>query len=178
MKIKERRLNIKNMNLILYLLIFIFIVFNKSELKETKRNLISVKSEIRITFIQNGINTFLSSNSNSLPTSIEGEVQYKCNFTSKTCNIDNRNKSITLNYNNKNITSLENMFINLTNIKEIDLSNFDSSKVRNMKHMFYGCTNLNKITFGNMDTSLVENMEGLFINCYNLETIDLSHFNI
>ena len=178
MKIKERRLNIKNMNLFLYLLIFIFIAFNKSELKETKRNLISVKSEIRITFRQNGTNQFLSSNFSSLPTSIEGLIQNKCNFTSKTCNIDNRNKSITLNYNNENITSLENMFINLTNIKEIDLSNFDSSKVTNMKYMLYGCENLNNITFGNMNASLVENMEGLFMNCYNLKIIDLSHFNI
>ena len=179
MKIKKYKSNKKNSNFLnnFYFLLIFFISFNKSELKKTKRNLILNYSEIRITFLKNGYNAFFSSYYDFLPTSIETQEQYNCNFTLRTCNVNNENNSIIINFNNINITSLENMFKNLINIKEIDLSNFDNSKVTNMKHMFYGCENLDKITFGNIDTSLVENIEGLFMYCYKLKIIDLSHFN-
>ena len=141
MKIKKYKSNKKNSNFLnkFYFLLIILISFNKSELKKTQRNLIPNYSEIRITFLKNGYNAFLSSYYDFLPTSIETQEQYNCNCTSRTCNINNENNSIIINFNNINITSLENMFKNLINIKEIDLSNFDNSKVTNMKHMFYGC---------------------------------------
>ena len=90
--------------------------------------------------------------------------------------ISDNGNNITLTFNNET-TSCENMFYELSNIIEIDLSYFDFSKVRNMYSMFYGCTNLKKIKFGNINTSSVENMSQLFFKCKNLTSIDLSNFD-
>ena len=42
------------------------------------------------------------------------------------------------------VSSFENMFTELTNIIEIDLSNFDTSLVESMSGMFNGCVSLKK----------------------------------
>ena len=40
------------------------------------------------------------------------------------------------------LETFENMFLDLTNIIEVDLSNIDTSRVSNMMYMFSDCTNL------------------------------------
>ena len=84
----------------------------------------------------------------------------------KICNLNNDLNNITIRF-NEEIKTCENMFYDLHNIIEIDLSNFDGSKVTNMHAMFYNCINLKKIIFGNFNTSSVEYMEQLFMNCNN-----------
>ena len=75
------------------------------------------------------------------------------------------------------INSFKELFKNVTNIIEIDLSNFDSSQVTTMEKMFYGCWHLEKINFKNINTSSVEIMKGLFQDCSSLISIDISNFD-
>ena len=71
------------------------------------------------------------------------------------------------------INSTENMFYNLVNISEIDLTNFDTSNIKKMKSMFYGCKGLKNIIFGNINTSSVEDMSQLFKFCTIITSIDV-----
>ena len=91
---------------------------------------------------------------------------------SKTCQLTGNPNNVVLKFNDQLESCLE-MFKELTNIKEVDLSYFDATKVVDMGHMFHGCSNLQKITLGNVDTSHVTNMGQLFEGCSSLTTIDL-----
>ena len=77
----------------------------------------------------------------------------------------------------EDIDSCENMFKELDNIKQINLSKFETSKVTSMRSMFEGCSNLENIYFGKMNTSSVKYMEHLFHKCKKLEYIDVSTFD-
>ena len=89
---------------------------------------------------------------------------------------ENDYNNVTIKSNNP-IYSCENMFTDLTNIIEIDLSKLDISLVESMSGMFNGCINLKKITFGNSPTSSLRTMHRLFYNCNKLTSIDLSNFD-
>jgi len=104
---------------------------------------------------------------------VNGEIRNDCN---KTCELTNGKYNITLRFENQ-INSCYEMFYNLNNIIEVDLSDFDASKVNDMFSMFADCKNLEKINFGNINTSSVENMQSLFYGCENLISIDLSNLN-
>ena len=105
---------------------------------------------------------------------VNGQRSDSCN---KLCNfIEDGYNNVIIKFNIK-INSCQNMFKNLRQIIEIDLSSFDTSNVENMNNMFYECTNLRKINFGNIDTSLVKDMSAMFSGCRNLIYIDLSKFD-
>ena len=68
-----------------------------------------------------------------------------------------------------------NLFSNLPNVTNIDISNLDTSDVTDMSHMFENDTNLKTIDFGDsLDANDVTTMEDMFKNCESLETIDLN----
>ena len=94
----------------------------------------------------------------------------------KVCNFENELNHVTIRSNNP-VSSCENMFTDLTNIIEIDLSNFDTPLVESMSGMFNACVNLKKITFGNFRTYSLRTMHRLFFNCKQLNSIDLSSFD-
>ena len=73
---------------------------------------------------------------------------------SKTCDLQGDKNNITLKFNYE-INSCFQMFRNVQNMIEINLSNFNFSKVETLNRMFLGCRNLKKIEFGNIDTSSV-----------------------
>ena len=79
-------------------------------------------------------------------------------------------------YYNEVPDSLEKMFNNVYNVKEIDLSHFDTSEVNNMFKMFNYCHDLEKINLTNFDTSKVTTMEGMFEGCKKITSLDLSSF--
>ena len=89
---------------------------------------------------------------------------------------ENDLNNVTIKFNSP-IESCKNMFNDLENIIEVDLSNFDASKVTNMDSMFFKCINLEKINFGNINTSLLNNMNNTFHYCYKLASLDLSNFD-
>ena len=78
---------------------------------------------------------------------------------------------------NQIIVSCTSMFLNCTNITEIDLRNFISTEVTSINNMFSGCTSLKLVKFREFQTSKVNYMEGIFKNCKSLQSIDVSCFN-
>ena len=104
---------------------------------------------------------------------VNGIKNENCN---KTCYLKGDRNNITLIFENQ-IESCKQMFSNLSNIIEIDLSDFDASMVKSMYRMLYYCENLEKINFGNINTSSLEEMKELFNNFKKLTSIDLSNFD-
>ena len=76
---------------------------------------------------------------------------------------------------NTQLNSSENMFANLSSIKEVDLSDFDFSQISSMKNMFYQCSGLEYIFINKkINTSLLNNMENMFSGCVSLKSLDLT----
>ena len=142
--------NIKYYIFHLLLINIIIILFHNSVSKNIKRSLINIAREIKIKFSSKGINKYLSDNyfnKKFKPSSISHKKVTVCTEKiSNTCVINDDEKTIILKF-DKSINTCENMFKDLDNIIEVDLSDFDGSKVNNMAHMFNGCTGLEKITF-------------------------------
>lgn len=102
-----------------------------------------------------------------------------------------------------NVTNMSNMFYNLKNLIQLDVSSFDTSKVTNITYMFGycesltsldlssfntsnvtemiatfdSCNKLKELNISSFDTSNVTDMSSMFSDCSNLTTLDLSQFN-
>ena len=70
-----------------------------------------------------------------------------------------------------------NLFKNLTNCTDMDLTSLDTSKVTNMASMFDGCNNLTNLDVSNWDTRNVTNMNFMFSDCKTLTNLDVSKWN-
>ena len=74
--------------------------------------------------------------------------------------------------------SMYDVFYNMTNLEEINLSGADMSNVTNMSYMFYNCSNLVDIKWlDTWDTSNVTNMQDMFYNESSLTSLDLSSWD-
>ena len=190
-------------NLTKFFLINIIIILNLIKIQTQNRKLESL-NEITIKIKGNGLQNVLNS-----------EFQYKPNEILVNGNpsiIDEENK-VNILENEESIIKLkwdkkliicQNMFKNLNNIIEIDLSNFDMSEIESMSNMFNNCSEVKNIFIENkfgmfklndianmfyycqslvyldlsdFDTSLVTNMGGMFSNCISLTSINLTNFN-
>ena len=79
---------------------------------------------------------------------------------------------------NDQLTHCKNMFANISNILEIDLSYFDFSKIKSLENMFWGCGALRYINISkDLNTSLVNSMAHMFHECYSLQSLNLSKFD-
>ena len=167
-KIKKHLFIRKNSNFSLKMTLFLILIGSIS---------IRTTSEIHLVFsvgedgYQNIINTDFEINISEVW--VNGAKKDDCD---KTCYLEKGLNNVTIKFDDQ-LETCRNMFNNLGNLKEIDLSYFDTSKVKDMNSMFYDCKNLEKINLGNIDTSSVEDMSKLFENCHNLESIDLSRIN-
>ena len=139
------------------------------------RNINVYLSEIKLVIKGHGNHYFLYEYFNPGPSEVIINDEIKDSGI-KSYNFQKELNKVLIKFENS-ITSCENMFYELTNILEIDLSKFDSSKVVSMSSMFYQCTNLEKIYFGNINTSSVKKMDALFCNCKKLTSIDVSNFD-
>ena len=83
-------------------------------------------------------------------------------------------------FNLKNCKSLNGLFDNCTNLKEIKgLDTIDTNNVEDMSFMFYCCYSLESIDISHLNTSNCKNISNLFDSCYNLkEIIGLKNLNI
>ena len=159
--------------------VLLIYVFNFILSKKQFRFLCLCNSQVNLVIKGNGDQQILSNNfeipSNNdfhvLVNGISGNGNCK-----KKCNLVGDKNNINIIFNNP-IKSCSNMFLEIKNLIEIDLSKFDSSKLEIMSSMFSYCDNLEKINFGNINTSLVTNMRSLFNGCYNLKYLDLSNFD-
>ena len=140
------------------------------------RNLNNYISEIHLVVKGKGNKQILYSGFNTDPSEVIVNGLSKGDSCKKTCYLEQVINNVTRKF-DKIIKSCDNMFYNLENIIEIDLSYFNASEVTDMKGMFNHCKNLEKINFGNINTSSVENMYLLFYNCQKLISIDLSNFD-
>ncbi|HFD0554431.1 TPA: BspA family leucine-rich repeat surface protein [Enterococcus faecium] len=77
-----------------------------------------------------------------------------------------------------NITSMEVMFRNCTNLKKVDFSNCNTTNVTSMGYMFQDCSTLSDVKFTNISTRSLNNTSYMFSGCTNLKIIDLSSFNL
>ena len=84
--------------------------------------------------------------------------------------------SVIIDFNNS-LNSLESLFENTTQLKQINLTDLDMSEITNMDSMFSGCSSLENIIFDGVDTRKVKSMNYLFKNCKNLKAIDMSPIN-
>ena len=75
------------------------------------------------------------------------------------------------------ITACDNMFANLGNITNIDLSEFNNNKITTMENMFLNCKGVTSINFGNLLTSSVTNMKSMFQDCTMINTLNLQKFD-
>ena len=120
------------------------------------------------------------------------EEEYMNEEEIKKCRITINDESIPFNYFHKfkfqgkyiikysfmnYLTKTNQMFMDCSFFKNIDLSNFKTQNVINMNGMFKGCVSLNNINLSNIDTQKVNNMSYMFHGCTYLKNINLSNFN-
>ena len=77
----------------------------------------------------------------------------------------------------KNVEDMSGMFNGCSKLKYVDVSSFNTGKVKDMSYMFGGCNRLEVIDVTRFDTSRVEDMSYMFAGCKRLEAIDVSSFN-
>ena len=172
-KLRSKSINYINLHFLLNLM-FLFSFFSFS--KKHVRIMPNYNSEIYLTINGNGNQNVLSSSFYIDPSDVIVNGVSKKGVCNKICELEDDVNSITLVF-EEDITTCENMFNGLSNIKEINLSNFDTSKVTSMESMFDSCINLEKIIFGNINTSSVNNMIRVFASCQSLKSVDLSNFD-
>lgn len=79
-----------------------------------------------------------------------------------------------VNIDTSNVTSMEQMFFQCHNLKNMDLGKFDTSKLTTTYSMFEGCKALSSINFGsNWFCQNVTSMQSMFYGCSSLTTLDL-----
>ena len=173
-KIYSSKRRIINNYVFQYLLLLKIVFVNLITIKNI-RNLNNYDSIIHLVIKGSGNQKLLYSSFNKNPSEVlvNGIEDDSCK---KTCKLQGDINNVTLIFENK-IKSCYEMFRELSNIIEIDLSNFDFSEVTTMYCMFYKCSNLEKINFGKINTSSVTNMEHSFQYCSKINSIDLSNFN-
>ena len=161
--IKKRKINIEYFKLYLQMILFLI---------QMKYIIIQETSEIRLIIDggggeQNILNNGFDNNPSEVWVNDSLYTSY-----SKTCDLPTGLSEVTLKFDDQ-LESCSEMFKDLNNLKEVNLSDFDASKVASMKSMFYGCSNLEKITFGNINTSSVTDLGQFLQGCSRLSSIDL-----
>ena len=75
------------------------------------------------------------------------------------------------------VRSMNAMFQNCRNMKNIDLKSLDTRNVTNLAYMFYGCTSLESLDLRTFKTEKVTTLEGTFQNCTSLKTLYVDNWN-
>jgi surface protein len=188
----SKRINKKNIILISRNNVFLFLIYNIiiinlifivgcQSYKINRNRYIHLANQITIKIVGNNKQNILNSGFqykpneillNGNPISIDSENKIDI--------IDEEENTVIMKWNIQ-LEDCTDMFSELENIIDIDLSNFDSSKVETMNRMFYGCTNIKYIKMfeenNYLDTSSVKNMAGMFQLCESLISLDLSKFS-
>ena len=73
-------------------------------------------------------------------------------------------------------TSMENFFVGLRKLKEVDFSGLTTSGLTDMSWMFEGCSSLTSLDVSGVDTGNVTEMGAMFSGCSSLTSVDVSGF--
>ena len=134
-------------------------------------------NEIQIKIIGTGEQNILGSRFSSKPSEIfVNNNSVDINSENKISNLESDVNIITMKWNYK-VSNCEDMFSDLTNLKEVDLSNFDGTEITSMNFMFWDCINLVSVNFSNLKTPSLIDMGGLFSGCNSLLSADLSYLD-
>ena len=82
------------------------------------------------------------------------------------------------NINTSRLTSMFDMFYEMTNLKEIDISSFDTSNVINMYALFSNNTSLETVKMSNLDLRNAENLKALFKGDVKLSTLMIDNIKV
>ncbi len=80
-------------------------------------------------------------------------------------------------FDTKNVTDMSYMFYYCKKIENLDLSKIDMTSAVNLSYMFYECTELKNIDFSNRGGNNITNMAYMFYDCTSIDTLDMSNFN-
>ena len=170
----------QNVVLVNYIFInLLFKVISKSVTNDNnKYRKLSLSNEIKIKILGKGEQNILNNEfpCNCTEITINGKpgVLEENNIVS---NLDNKENIIVMKWDYK-LTNCRSMFMDLSNLIEIDLSNFDASESVSMFKMFSSCINLKSVIIGkNFDSSKVRDMGFMFQDCESLISLDLSNLN-
>ena len=153
----------------------IFLIISMIAIINGRKELISSSNVIILRL--NSSNYFINKDFEQMPSKvyIDNIEQESSKWSTKKITINNIYSKIKLEWNIP-LQSCSKMFMDLTEILEIDLSGFDSSLVNDTSYMFKGCLWLFKINLDGFTTSAVKNMKEMFFTLPSLESLNLSHF--
>ena len=81
--------------------------------------------------------------------------------------------------NKNNITHVNNLFMNLINLKYVNIDLLITDNMNNFNNLFYNCNNIDNIDLTNAITNNITDMSYMFYNCYSLKSLpDISNWNI
>ena len=171
-----------NHSKILLLIIFIFYFFKPVA---TKKYLFFEKLDLasEISLIINGRGNQYILNNNTEEAYIQKPSKIIVNGIAQNYkdyivyNLTKEQNSITIIF-DKELTNCNSMFLNLTNITNIDLSKLNTSKLISMEKMFFGCSSLLSVNLKNINITSDINITGMFSYCKSLIYLDLRNFNI
>lgn len=69
--------------------------------------------------------------------------------------------------------SMEDMFLNCENLKEVKMDGLDISNVESLAGMFNGCTGLETLDFSGVKSNRCTNIYSMFLDCKSLKSYDL-----
>ena len=141
-----------------------------------KRELYTV-NEITIKIIGNGTQKILYPFFRDKPNEIlVNGIPYPLGPNNTITDLENEENNITMKW-NYNLKDCKEMFSDLDNLVDIDLTYFDSSEVTSMLLMFYDCKNLKSFKAEEIITSSVNDLGSMFYNCQSLTSLDLTSFD-
>ena len=121
------------------------------------------------------------SGANFLNTDVEWiENANTSNLTALNNMFSNCSNLISLNlkkWNTSNVTNMSYMFSN-SSIQNIDISNLNIGKVTNLSYMFNNAFSLKKANLSNLSSNVVTAMTYMFTGCSNLTEVDFTGFSI
>ena len=176
-KYKERTSSSKFPKIFMKLIVLIIFCnsISLSAEKSFKLRKLQISSRITMTIRGNGTKNILGEKFNILPSEVNINDN-NISYINKSYSFEEEKNIVTLTFNTI-ITNCSNMFSDLIDVIDIDLSNFDSSGITDMTAMFKGCINLEKINLTNFNTSMTTNMKNMFLECKALNSLDLSEFD-
>ena len=140
----------------------------------------------------NGDNTYtitvITDNLNNLPTSISFKdktsllsVEYlnTSELTSMNSMFENCSNLTYVNasdWNTSKVVDMARMFRSCSKLATLDVSNLDTKNITNMFSVFYRCTSLTSLNLSGWDTGEVTNMSSMFQECTSLTSLDVSNW--
>ena len=175
----EKEISSRKFTIIFLEFFFLMIFYNSISLTEEKSlgiRKLDTSSIVTMIIEGSGTKKVLGNGFAFSPNEVYINNENKALESSNEYLLGNSKNNVTLIF-NQDINTCANMFYNMDELLEVDLSKFISNQVTNMQQMFGGCKKLTSINFSNFKTINVIHMNSMFSGCIALPSIDLSNFD-